>query len=146
MDYVGTRTSLYGTSSLMLEPQTDASLHLVWNGKSTAWFKVGADKSTDISRESNGAMMLAMTLKLNSVPSGVVTLGIGSATVPITDLLKAFPAGSYAKLAVPLSCFAAQDLSDSPTIAQLETSGEFDISVSEIRIIETQSGAACPKM
>ena len=145
MDYVGTRTSLYGSSGLMLEPQADASLHLVWNGKSNAWFKVGADKPTDISRESNGAMMLALLVKLNSVPTGAVTLGIGSASVPVTDFLKTFPLGSYATLAVPLSCFSAQDLTNTPTVAQLEATGTLDISISEIRIVETKSGASCTK-
>jgi len=62
----------------------------------------------------------------------------------VTAELKALPVGSYAHLAVPLSCFSAQDLKKTPTIASLETSDSLDLSVSEIRLTETRTGAACP--
>ena len=144
MEYVGTRTTLYGSSSLTLEPQADGALHAVWNGKSKAWLEMGADKPTDISREANGAMMLSLTVRVNTVPVSEVRLGIGSASVPVTAELKGITAGSYATLAVPLSCFSAQDLRKTPTIARLESSGSLDLSVSEIRLTETKMGATCP--
>jgi hypothetical protein len=62
----------------------------------------------------------------------------------VTAELKALPVGSYTILAVPLSCFFAQDLKKTPTIAQLETSDSLDLSVSEIRVTETRTGEACP--
>lgn len=145
MDYVGTRTSLYGSAGLVLEPQSDNGLHLIWNGKSDAWFKVGSDKPTDVSRESNGAMMLSIMVRVNVAPTAEVKLGIGSASVPVTSLLKSATLGSYTAVAVPLSCFAAQNLANSPTIAQLQTSGTLDLSINEIRIVETKPGAACPR-
>ncbi len=144
MDYVGTRTTLYGSAGLMLEPQDDGALHLIWNGKSDAWFEVGADKPTDISREANGAMMLSVTLRVNSAPQAEVRLGVGSASVPVTTAVKTAPIGAYIGLNVPLSCFASQDLLKTPTVAHLETSGSLDMSISDIRLIETQKGAACP--
>ena len=70
-------------------------------------------------------------------------LGLGAAAASAIGLT-ALPAGSYATLAVPLSCFSAQDLMKTPTIAHLETSGSLDLSVSEIRLRETRTGAACP--
>ena len=144
MDYVGTRTTLYGSAGLMVEPQADLALHLVWNGKSAAWFEVGADTPSDLSREANGAMMLSLTVRINTAPSGTARLSIGSASLPIAGQLSALPVGSYATLAVPLSCFSAQDLRRTPTVLHLETAGNLDISVSRIRIIETKAGAACP--
>jgi len=144
MEYVGTRTTLYGSSSLALESQADGALHAVWNGKSKAWLEMGADQPTDISREANGAMMLRLTLRVNTAPVSEVLLGIGSASVPVTAELKGIAAGGYETLAVPLSCFSAQDLRKTPTIARLETSGSLDLSVSEIRLTETKMGAACP--
>jgi beta-glucosidase len=116
----------------------------VWNGKSKAWLQMGGDKPSDISREANGAMMLSLTVRVNTAPDTEVRLGVGSASVPVTAELKALPAGSYATLALPLSCFSAQDLRKTPTIAHLETSGNLDLSVSEIRLTETRIGAACP--
>jgi len=120
-------------------------LHAVWNGKSKAWLEMGADKPSDMGREANGAMMLSFTVRINTAPATEVRLGVGSASVPVTAELKALPAGSYATLAVPLSCFSAQDLRKTPTIAHLETSGILDLSLSDIHLTETRTGAACPK-
>lgn len=144
MDYVGTRITLYRSAGLMLESQADGALHAVWNGKSKAWLEMGADQPTDVSREANAAMMLSLTLRINRAPDAEVRLGVGSASVPVTAELKALPASSYATVAVPLSCFSAQDLGKTPTIAHLETAGSLDLSVSEIRLTETRKGAACP--
>jgi beta-glucosidase len=144
MDYVGTRATLSGSAGLMLESQPDGALHAVWNGKSKAWLEMGADKPTDISREANGAMMLSLTVRINTTPTTEVRLGVGSAWVPVTAELKGYPVGSYATLAVPLSCFSAQDLRKTPTIAHLETSGSLDLSISDIRLTETKTGVACP--
>ena len=141
VDYVGMRT---GSAGLMLESQPDGALHAVWNGKSKAWLEMGADKPTDISREANGAMMLSLTVRINMTPTTEVRLGVGSASVPVTAELKGHPVGSYATLAVPLSCFSAQDLRKTPTIAHLETSGSLDLSLSDIHLTETRTGAACP--
>jgi beta-glucosidase len=135
------RTELSG---LMLESQPDGAMHALWNGKSKAWLQMGADKPSDISREANGAMLLSLTVRVNTPPAAEVRLGLGAASLPVTAELKALPSGSYATLAVPLSCFAAQDLKKTPTIADLETSGSLDLSVSEIRLVETRKGAACP--
>jgi beta-glucosidase len=62
----------------------------------------------------------------------------------VTARLRALPIGSYASLAVPLSCFSAQDdLTKTPTIVHLETSGHLDLLVSDIRLTEAKKGAAC---
>jgi beta-glucosidase len=62
----------------------------------------------------------------------------------VTTRLRALPIGSYATLAVPLYCFSAQNLTNTPTIVHLETSGRLDLSVSDIRLTEAKRGAACP--
>jgi beta-glucosidase len=144
MDYVGTRTTLYGSAGLTLEPQADGALHARWNGKSKAWIAIGTDTPSDIAREANGAMMLNLKLRVNTAPTGEVRLGVGSASVPVSALLKAQSAGGYATLAVPLSCFATQDLAATPTVARLETDGVLDVSIADIRLTETRAGAACP--
>jgi beta-glucosidase len=70
-------------------------------------------------------------------------LGLGAAAASAIGLT-ALPVGSYVTLAVPLSCFSAQDLMKTPSIAHLEASGSLDVSVSEIRLRETRTAAACP--
>ena len=44
VDHVGSRTILNGSAGLMLESPGDGALHAAWNGASTAWLEVGADK------------------------------------------------------------------------------------------------------
>jgi beta-glucosidase len=143
VDYAGMDVAL-GSAGLMVESQADGALHVVWNGKSKAWLQMGADRPSDLSREANGAMMLSLTVRVNTAPDTEVRLGVGSASVLVTAELKALPTGSYATLSVPLSCFSAQDLRKTPTIAHLETSDNLDLSVSEIRLTETGMGAVCP--
>jgi beta-glucosidase len=89
-------------------------------------------------------MMLTLTLRMNMAPTAEARLGVGTASVPVTARLKALPLGSYAVLAVPLSCFSAQDLSKTPTIVHLKTSGPLDLSMSDIRLTEAKRGIACP--
>ena len=144
MDYVGTKTTLYGSAGLMAEPQSDGAVHLAWNGKSKAWAEMGANKPSDIAREANGAMLLSLNLRINVPPTSDVRLGVGSASVPITRVLKSLAPGAYATIAVPLSCFKGQDLAATPTILHLETGGSLDLSLADVRLTETKAGAACP--
>ncbi len=144
MDYVGTKTSLYGSAGLTIEPQADGALHAAWNGKAEAWLEVGADKLSDVAREANGAMMLSVTLRMNVKPDKTVALGVGAADVPATGLLNGLAIGSYQTIAVPLSCFAKQDLAHTPTVLRLQTSGTLDVSIADVRLTETKSGAVCP--
>lgn len=144
MDYVGTKTSLYGTNSLTVEPQADGAVHATWNGKADAWLEIGAGKPSDIAREANGAMMLAVTIRLNVRPDKPVVLGVGAADVPATGVLNALAPGRYQVVAVPLSCFAKQDLAHTPTVMRLRTAGTLDVSISDVRLTETKAGATCP--
>jgi len=143
MDYVGTRTTLYGHASLTVEPQDGGLLHAVWNGGSDAWLEIGAGQPSDIAREANGAMMLAVALRVNAAPSGEVRLGVGAASAPLTAQLKTAGNG-LVRIAVPLSCFAAQDLAKTPTVLRLETAGTLDLSIADVRLTEAQKGTACP--
>jgi len=131
---------LYGSAAIMLQP-TDNGVNVVWTGRENAWFEVAADRTTDIAREANGAMMLSVKLKINAAPTGDVAMGVGVSTVPVTKLLKT----GDVTLTVPLSCFAnSQDLAKTPSVLRLATSGTLDISVYDLRLIETKTGAACP--
>lgn len=144
MDYVGTRTTLYGSAGLTAEPEDDGAIRLTWNGRSRAWAEMGADAPSDIAREANGAMLLSLSIRVNASPTGDVSLGVGSASVPVAGVLRGLAPGTYATVAVPLSCFSGQNLAATPTIFHLETSGQLDVSVADIRLTETRAGAACP--
>ncbi len=139
MAYVGTRTVLYGSAAVVLQPVA-SGVNVQWAGKRKAWVDVAAAKPSDIGREANGAMLLSVTMKVNAVPTSEVRLGIGSATLPVTGLLKA----GEVTIAVPLSCFKTQDLSKTPNVAHIETEGALDVTLTDIRLTETKAGAACP--
>lgn len=140
MAYVGTKTTLYGSAAILMQP-ADGGVNVTWTGKKDAWFEIAADKPSDVAREANGAMMLSVRMKVNALPSADVVLGAGAASVPVTKLLKA----GDVVLAVPLSCFAAgQDLAATPSVLHLATPGTLDVTVTDVRLVETQKGAACP--
>ena len=145
MGYVGTRTTLYGTAALTLEPGDGQALHAVWTGKSKAWLEVAAARPTDVGREANGAMMLQVKLRAHAAPGGEVLLGVGAARLPITTEIKAATGTDDQAIAIPLSCFAkGQDLAATPTILHLETAGALDVTISDIRLVEARAGATCP--
>ena len=137
MAYVGTRTVLYGSAAVTLQPGADG-IEAQWAGRHDAWVDIAADKPSDVAREANGAMLLSVSLKVNAVPSAPVTLGVGSANVPLT-----LTPGANS-INIPLSCFKAQDLAHTPTVMRLETAGTLDVTLGEVRLSETRPGAACP--
>ena len=140
MAYVGTKTVLYGSAAIVMQP-ADGGVNVVWGGKKDAWFEVAADAPSDVAREANGAMMLSVRMKVNAAPSADVVLGAGAGTVRVTKLL----APGEVTVNLPLSCFAkGQDLSKTPSVAHLATPGTLDITVYDVRLIETQPSAACP--
>ncbi len=139
MAYVGTRTVLYGSAAVAVQPAS-GGIAAQWTGKRKSWVDIGADAPSDIAREANGAMLLSVSLTVKSAPSSEVRLGVGSASVPVTKLLTP----GTVTIAVPLSCFAAQDLAKTPTVMHLETAGTLDVVLNEVRLGETKQGAACP--
>jgi beta-glucosidase len=141
MAYVGSKTTLYGSAAITMQP-TDHGINVSWAGRKNAWIEVTTDGPTDIAREANGAMMLSVQLRVNAAPSAAVVMGVGASALPVTKLLKT----GDVTLAVPLSCFAAsQNLAKTPSVLRLATSGTLDVSVYDVRLVETKTGAVCPK-
>jgi beta-glucosidase len=139
MAYVGTRTTLYGSAAVTVQPAA-GGIEAAWAGKRKAWVDIGADAPSDVAREANGAMLLSVSLDVKSAPSSEVRLGVGSASVPVTKVLTP----GAVTIAMPLSCFKAQDLSKTPSVMHLETAGTLDVVLTEVRLSETRQGAACP--
>ena len=145
MAYVGTRAQLYGTAALVLSPEGEAGVRLAWSGRDLAWFDVDAALPADVGREANGAMMLSLTVRVNTAPQGEVRLGLGQTLLPITAWLKAAPVGSVQTLTLPLSCFAAgQDLGRLSPFLRLQTAAPLDLTLTDLRLTEAKAGAACP--
>jgi beta-glucosidase len=115
-------------------------MSVVWTGRKNAWFEVAADGTTDIAREANGAMMLSVKLKINAAPTGAVAMGVGVSTVPVTKLLKT------GDVTLTFRCRASPTPRTWPRrlASCLATSGTLDISVYDVRLIETKTGTAGP--
>ncbi len=139
MQYVGTRTTLYGSAAIVMQP-ADSGVEVTWAGKTNAWFEIAADTPSDIAREANGAMMLSVKIKVNAAPSAAVVMGVGASNLDVTGKL----VPGEVTVAYPLSCFKGQDLAATPSVLHLATPGTLDVTVEDVRLIETQPGAACP--
>jgi beta-glucosidase len=137
--YAGTQVALPGPATLALEPGHDG-IRATWAGRHEAWLEVAADAPSDIAREANGAMMLSVRMQVHAAPGATVTMGVGTARLDVTSRL----APGEMTLAFPLSCFKAQDLAKTPTVLRLATAGALDITLEDVRLIETLPGAACP--
>ena len=139
MQYVGTKTTLYGSAAVTMQP-ADGGVEVAWAGKANAWFEIAADKPSDIAREANGAMMLSVKLKVNAAPSAAVVMGVGASNLDVTGKLQP----GEVSIAYPLSCFTGQDLAATPSVLHLATPGTLDVTIEDVRLVETQPGAACP--
>ena len=139
MAYVGTKTTLYGSAAIVMQP-AEGGVEVQWVGKGDAWFEIASDTPSDIAREANGAMMLSVRMKVNGAPTKDVTLGVGASSLNVTGRLTP----GEVTIAYPLSCFKGQDLAATPSVLRLATPGALDVTIEDVRLTETQKGAACP--
>jgi beta-glucosidase len=96
-----------------------------------------------LSREATAQLSLMLEYRVDEAPTAPVTLGMGSATLPITGALRAGPAGEWRTLAVPLGCFARAgvDMARVAVPFTIATAGRLRIAVSDVRI----ASAAVPQ-
>lgn len=124
----------------------------VWSGKARASLQLAGDTPIDLSRESNGDVMLLIDISANSVPSGDVTLGVTcgtgcAASVPIRDVLATLPQGEWTRLGVPLKCFAAAgaDVARLESPVSLQTGTALDVSIANVVLGTTDQAAYAVK-
>src|SRR5690606_34344677 len=89
------------------ERQED-SRRLAWSGTTPATVSVYAEPAVDLSRETNGDLLLVLTLRPDQVPAaGNVGLSAGQGRpVALREALAKLPAGQWTTLGVPLKCLA----------------------------------------
>ena len=96
-------------SAIDYKAQEDARL-IAWSA-SGGTLALASAKPLDLNRETNGDVMLVLTLRADAVPaSGDVSLGVDCAQscrarLPIRAALAALPKGRWTTLAMPLKCF-----------------------------------------
>jgi beta-glucosidase len=115
--------------------QEDARL-FVWNGTARATAAIAATQPLDISREATGQLSLVVDYRVDVKPTSAVTLGMESASVPITGALNAAPLGEWRTLTIPLRCFAnaGVDMQRVAVPLRITTAGRLSLAISDVRI------------
>jgi beta-glucosidase len=122
------------------EVQED-SLRLQWQGSGSAGIAWNTTEPVDFARETNGEMLLVMTLRVNQAPTAPVEFSVAcgekcTATLPIGDALTQLPKDSWQRIAVPLKCLAkaGAEMGKLTTGASLHTAGSLDVSISRVAL------------
>ena len=123
-----------------------------WSGDGSARVFLHAEEPVDISRESNGNMVLAFDVLLETSPAGRVHLGMGcgadcAAEVDLTETLAGLVVGDWQPLLVPLRCFADEgaDMTRIDTPFSISTDGALALRFSDVRLATVaEEGILCP--
>lgn len=118
--------------------QEDAR-RFTWTGPAELRLQPG--QPLDITRESNGEISLVIEFRVDAKAAGAVTLAMTdanskAATIPITTTLAATPTGEWAKLIVPLQCFASQgiDMAHIVTPVAIGADSRATLSISSVKL------------
>lgn len=121
--------------------QEDARTFL-WQGRGLARVSVRSDQAVDLSRESNGDVLLVIELRTSAIgPDEVVSVGIGcgegcAGRVDVSADLRALVAGEWTRLGIPLKCFAqgGADLSRVDSMLDIEAAASLELSLSRLAL------------
>ena len=120
--------------------QEDAR-RFAWTGATPSSVLLVASAPIDVQRETNGDVMLVLTLRPETAPTGAVSVGVScgtgcGGTVQVGDALKKLPANQWTTLGVPLKCFAkaGADMAKLDEVLQLRAEGKLQLSVSRVAL------------
>ncbi|WP_173427207.1 glycoside hydrolase family 3 protein [Pseudoxanthomonas suwonensis] len=119
------------------ERQEDAR-RFTWSGAQAASVAIASQPPQELTRETNGDLLLVLTLRPDAVPaSGSVAASAGAGSpLPLRDALAALPAGQWTTLGIPLKCFAASgaDVAGLDTVVRLHSDAATTLSISRVAI------------
>lgn len=131
--------------------QEDAR-RFTWSGEGPATVSVYAEPAVDLTRETNGDLLLALTLRVDEPASGgQVGLSAGEGKpVSLDATLAALPAGEWTTVGVPLKCLAAAgaDVSALGVLARLHSDAATSLSISRVAVgavSEAEHIVDCPR-
>jgi beta-glucosidase len=145
---VGARVATYGKEALTLRQidrnrQQDAWAAR-WTGAEPAWIELRNARPVDLSREANGAMVLAIDLRVVAPPTGPVMLGLGGDKPAALNIAPLLAGGErWRTVRVPLRCFGP-DLSHVTTL-RIESGGATAFDFARASIQETRADDRCPR-
>lgn len=99
----------------------------------------------DLSRQRNGDMVLAFSIRLDGPLSGPLELGFGRARTDIAPLLGDARPGVWRSIRIPLACFDGEGsgVASLETPFLLRSTGSQRVSVAEIGLISNEGGLGC---
>ncbi|HEU5138060.1 MAG TPA: exo 1,3/1,4-beta-D-glucan glucohydrolase [Steroidobacteraceae bacterium] len=110
-------------------------------GDGPATIAISSEGAVDVSRESNGDVMLLVRLRRDADAPKDLTIGLScgagcSGKLPFADTLRGIDAGKWQTVGVPLKCFVKNgaDVSKINEALSIETSGKLDLSISQVKL------------
>ncbi len=117
------------------------SLRFQWNGRGVADVRFDSREAFDLTRETNGDVMLVLTMRVAQRPSSRVDLAMAcgprcSGSVQLDQALAQSPPKEWQRVAVPLKCFAQSgaDMKQIRTALSLRTAGSLDLAVQRVAL------------
>ncbi|MBW8303931.1 MAG: 1,4-beta-D-glucan glucohydrolase, partial [Brevundimonas sp.] len=101
----------------------------------------------DLSRQRNGDMVLAFSIRLDAAPSGPINLVFGQQTIDIAPTLEGTRPGVWRTLRVRLACFDSRPNAATAveTPFGLRSAHPLRVSLAEIGLASNDGGATCPE-
>jgi beta-glucosidase len=119
----------------------EGARRFVFAGDGKAAVQVTSEGAVDVSRETNGDVMLLVRLRRDGDVPKDVSIGVGCGAgcrglVPFADTLQSVPAGQWQVVGVPLKCFVkgGADTSKLNETLIIETEGKLDLSLSAVKL------------
>ncbi len=127
------------------------SLRFEWLGQGMAGVQLDSREAYDFSRETNGDVMLVLTMRVAHAPTSRVDLlmacGLGCAgSVQLDQAIAKVPASEWRRLGVPLKCFgqSGADMQQIRTALSLRTAGSLDLAIQRVALgTEADQRVAC---
>jgi beta-glucosidase len=127
------------------------SLRMQWLGQGAASVMFDSREAFDFTRETNGDVLLLLTMKVAQPPSSRVDLAMAcgqncAGSVRLDAALAQPAASSWRTLAIPLKCFgqSGADMKQIRTALSLRTSGTLDIAIQRVALgTEADQKVAC---
>ncbi|WP_220475459.1 glycoside hydrolase family 3 protein [Sphingomonas cavernae] len=118
----------------------EGARRFVWSGDGAATVELVTHAPVDVTRETNGDVMLLITMRIDGMPTKDVMLGArcgndcgGTASLRFADTIKP---GQWRTAGIPLKCFArgGADMARLDAPFRLTTAGRMDLSISRVAL------------
>jgi beta-glucosidase len=119
----------------------EGARRFVFAGDGPATVSLTSEGAVDVSRETNGDVMLLVRVRRDAEAAQDVTVGMScgancGGTLPFAATLNSLPAGKFTTVGIPLKCFqkAGVDVSKVDGAFAVQTSGKLDLSFSQVKL------------